>query len=181
MPLQSLPLIGTIRGRQKSLARPHNRPSYKRIPMRNLFLFLHLAGAIFWLGGMAFMVMALRPALHDQLQPPVRLPLVVQVLRRFFMVVIASIALLLLTGIWLLLQVPPGAKAPVGWHAMAGLGIVMMLVFGHIFFGPWRRLRQAVAAQDWPEGGKRMGQITLLVKINLGLGWLAIAAVLLLR
>ena len=30
-----------------------------------------------------------------------------------------------------------------------------------------------------PEGGKRMGQITLLAKINLGLGWLAIGAVLL--
>ena len=63
--------------------------------MRNLLLFLHIAGTIFWMGGMAFMVMALRPALHAQLEPPVRLPLVVEVLRRFFVVVIASIALLL--------------------------------------------------------------------------------------
>lgn len=148
--------------------------------MRNLMLFLHLAGAIFWMGGMAFMVMAMRPALHAQLQPPVRLPLVVAVLQRFFAVVIASIAVLLATGVWLLLQLP-GAQAPAGWHAMAGLGIVMMLVFGHIFFAPWRRLRAAVAAQDWPEGGKRMNQIALLVKVNLGLGWLAIAAVLLWR
>jgi uncharacterized membrane protein len=74
-----------------------------------------------------------------------------------------------------------GGNAPPGWHAMAGLGIVMMLVFGHIFFAPWRRLRQAVAAQDWPEAGKRMQQIALLVKFNLGLGWVAIAAVLLWR
>jgi hypothetical protein len=57
----------------------------------------------------------------------------------------------------------------------------MVLVFGHIFFGPWRRLKQAVAGQDWPEGGKRMNQIALLVKFNLGLGWVAIAAVLLWR
>ena len=148
--------------------------------MRNVMLFLHLAGAIFWMGGMAFMVMAMRPALHAQLQPPMRLPLVVAVLRRFFWVVIASIAVLLATGVWLLLQVP-GAQAPRGWHAMAGLGIVMMLVFGHIFFGPWRRLGAAVAAQDWPEGGRRMNQVTLLVKVNLGLGWLAIAAVMLWR
>ena len=148
--------------------------------MRNLMLFLHLAGAIFWMGGMAFMVMALRPALHAQLQPPMRLPLVVAVLRRFFVVVIASIVLLLLSGVWLLLQAP-GGHAPRGWHAMAGLGIVMMLIFGHIFFSPWRRLKAAVAAQDWPEGGKRMGQITLLVKVNLALGWIAIAAVLLWR
>jgi uncharacterized membrane protein len=144
--------------------------------MRNLLLFLHVAGAIFWMGGMAFMVMALRPALHARQEPPVRLPLVVEVLRRFFVVVIASIAALLATGVPLLLQVP-GSSAPPGWHAMAGLGIVMMLVFGHIWFAPWRRLQQAVAAQQWPAGGKSMNQIALLVKVNLALGWLAIAAV----
>ena len=148
--------------------------------MRNLMLFLHLAGAIFWMGGMAFMVMALRPAAHVQLHPPVRLPLVVAVLRRFFVIVIISIAVLLATGVWLLLQVP-GAQAPRGWHVMAGLGIVMMLVFGHIWFAPWRRLKLAVAEQAWPEGGKRMNQIALLVKVNLALGWIAIAAVLLWR
>lgn len=148
--------------------------------MRNLLLFLHLAAAIFWMGGMAFVVLALRPALHAQLQPPQRLPLMVLVLRRFFVVVIASIVVLLATGGPLLLQVP-GAQAPRGWHAMAGLGVLMVLVFGHIFFGPWRRMQRAVAAQEWPEGGKRAGQISLLVKVNLTLGWLAIAAVLLWR
>jgi uncharacterized membrane protein len=148
--------------------------------MRNLLLFLHLAAAIFWMGGMAFMVMAVRPSLHEHLQPPARLPLVVAVLRRFFVVVIVSIAVLLATGVWLLLQVP-GAQAPAGWHAMAGLGVLMMLVFGHIFFAPWRGLQRAVAAQEWPEGGRRMNQIALLVKVNLGLGWLAIAAVMLWR
>jgi len=147
--------------------------------MRNLILFLHLAAAIFWMGGMAFMVLALRPALQEVQPPPVRLPLVVAVLRRFFMVVLASIAVLLASGLWLLLQA--AGQPPVGWHVMAGLGIVMMLVFGHIFFAPWRRLQQAVAQQDWPQAGQRMNQIALLVKLNLGLGWLAIAAVLLWR
>ena len=148
--------------------------------MRNLLVFLHLAAAIFWMGGMAFVVLALRPALHAQLQPPQRLPLMVLVLRRFFVVVALSIAVLLATGLPLLLQAD-GAQAPRGWHVMAGLGVVMRLVFGHIFFSPWRRAQRAVAAQDWPEGGRRMNQIALLVKLNLGLGWLAIAAVLLWR
>lgn len=148
--------------------------------MRNLLLFLHIAATIFWMGGMTFMLLALRPAAHALLQPPQRLPLMVQVLRRFFVLVAISIAVLLATGGWLLMQVP-GAQAPAGWHAMAGLGVLMMLVFGHIFFGPWRRLQAAAAAQDWAEGGKRMNQITLLVKVNLALGWLAIAAVLLWR
>ena len=148
--------------------------------MRNLLLFLHIAGTIFWMGGMAFMVLVLRPALHARQEPPLRLTLVVEVLQRFFVVVIASIVLLLGTGVPLLLQVP-GAQAPPGWHAMAGIGVVMMLVFGHIYFGPWRRLKAAVAQQSWPDGGKAMNQITLLVKLNLGLGWAAIAAVLLWR
>ena len=94
--------------------------------------------------------------------------------------VICSIAALLATGVPLLVQVP-GGSAPPGWHAMAGLGVLMMLVFGHIFFVPWRRLQRAVAAQDWPAGGRAMNQIALLVKVNLALGWLAIAAVLLWR
>ena len=146
--------------------------------MRNLLVFLHLAAAVFWMGGMAFMVLALRPAAHAQLQPPQRLPLMVQVLRRFFVVVIASIAVLVASGVPLLLQVP-GAQAPRGWHVMAGLGVLMVLVFGHIFFAPWKRTQRAVAAQDWPEAGKRMNQIALRVKVNLALGWIAIAAVLL--
>jgi uncharacterized membrane protein len=146
--------------------------------MRNLLVFLHLAAAVFWMGGMAFMVMALRPAAHAQLQPPQRLPLMVQVLRRFFVVVIASIAVLVASGVPLLLQVP-GAQAPRGWHVMAGLGLLMMLIFGHIFFAPWKRAQRAVAAQEWPEAGQRMNQIAQLVKINLAIGWIAIAAVVL--
>jgi uncharacterized membrane protein len=42
-------------------------------------------------------------------------------------------------------------------------------------------MQSAVAAQDWPQGGKWMNQIAMLVKINLALGWVAIAAVLLWR
>ena len=148
--------------------------------MRNLLLFLHLAAAIFWLGGMGFVLLALRPAAHAQLQPPRRLPLMAQVLRRFFVVVIASIAVLLATGGPLLLQLS-GAQVPRGWHAMAGLGVLMMLVFGHILFVPWRRMQRAVAAQEWPEGGRRVNQIALLVKVNFALGWIAIAAVMLWR
>ncbi|HVZ46789.1 MAG TPA: CopD family protein [Ramlibacter sp.] len=148
--------------------------------MRNLILFLHLAAAIFWMGGMAFTVLALRPVLHAALEPALRLPIMVRVLGRFFAVVAASIAVLLPSGLWMFSQSGMNATPP-GWHAMATLGALMMLVFGHIFFSPYRRLKLAVAALDWPEAGRRMGQITLLVKINLGLGWLAIAAVMLWR
>jgi hypothetical protein len=68
---------------------------------------------------------------------------------------------------------------PRGWQAMAVLGLLMMLIFGHIFFAPYRRLQRAATQQDWAVAGAAAGQITLLAKINLGLGWLAIAAVVL--
>ena len=97
---------------------------------------------------------------------------------RFFLVVAASIAVLLATA---LCMFRVAMNPPPGWHAMAALGVVMMLVFGHIFFGPYRRLKAAVAAQDWPAGGRNAMQVTLLAKVNLGIGWLAIAAVTLWR
>lgn len=138
--------------------------------------FLHIAAAVTWLGGAAFMLFALRPALAGQLAPPQRLPLIVQILTRFFALVWASIAILLLTGLAMLLAV--GMRgAPIGWHLMFGIGLLMFALFGHLYFGPFRRLKLAVVASDWPEGGRRVGQIATLALANLALGALAIAAV----
>ncbi len=39
-----------------------------------VLLFLHLASAVFWVGGMAVMHFAVRPAAVSTLEPPKRLP-----------------------------------------------------------------------------------------------------------
>ncbi len=129
---------------------------------------------------MGFMLLALRPAAAATLQPHERLRLLADVLRRFFWTVGASIVVLLLTG-GALMAAAGGQGMPRGWHAMTGIGVVMMLLFAHIVAAPYRRLRGAVAASDWPEGARRMAQIALFVRINFALGWIAIAAVLLWR
>ncbi|MBP6405715.1 MAG: CopD family protein [Proteobacteria bacterium] len=148
--------------------------------MYSLLKFFHLAAAIFWIGGMAFIMLALRPPVHASLEAPVRLPLMAAVLGRFFVVVWASIVALLATGFAMMAAV--GMKAaPVGWHLMLGIGLVMVAIFAHIYFAPFRRLKLAVADANWPEAARRIGQVVVLAKINLGLGWIAIAAVLLLR
>lgn len=145
--------------------------------MYALMNFLHLLAAIVWLGGISFVLMALRPAATAVLSPPQRLPLMAQVLARFFVLVWLSIGVLLLTGLPMLLRV--GMKgAPVGWHLMLGIGLLMFALFGHLYFGPFRRLKQAVGASNWPEGSRRVGQIGSLALTNLALGILAIAAVL---
>ncbi|MBH2020522.1 MAG: DUF4149 domain-containing protein [Burkholderiales bacterium] len=141
-----------------------------------LMKFLHVLAAMAWLGGISFMLFALRPAATDLLAPPQRLPLIAQTLKRFFRLVWITIIVLLLTGLAMLLGV--GMKnAPSGWHAMLGTGLLMFALFGHLYFGPFRRLQQAVSAADWPEGGRRVGQIATLAMLNLGLGVLSIAAV----
>ena len=66
------------------------------------------------------------------------------------------------------------ADAPLYVHIMNGLGIVMILIYFHVFFAPYKRLRQAVAIQDWPVGGKKLNQIRVLIKINLSLGIIVI-------
>ena len=141
---------------------------------------LHLIAAIVWMGGMTFMLFALRPAAMQLLQPPTRAPLMATAMGRFFPLVWLSIAVLLFTGTGMLMAV--GMKAaPLGWHLMLGIGVLMFAIFGHLYFGPFRRLKLAVTATDWPEAGRRLGQIQKMVQLNFALGWLAIACVILVR
>jgi len=144
--------------------------------MYSLVQFFHLAAAIVWLGGMFFLLWALRPVAISTLEPPVRVPLLAGVLRRFFLAVWVSIAVLLASGLAMLLAT--GMKhAPLGQHIMLGIGLLMFALFGHIYFGPFRRLGLASAARDWPAAGKQMGKMHPFVVANFVLGWVAIAAV----
>ena len=65
-------------------------------------------------------------------------------------------------------------KAPAHILMMAGLGIIMMLIFGHVYFGPYRRLKNAVTNENWPDGGKNLGKIRTLVGINTIIGLVTI-------
>ncbi len=142
-----------------------------------LLVFLHLIGAIVWMGGMAFILAALRPAAFASLQPPQRPQLLLAALRRFFPWVWISIVLLLGSGLAILLPVGMD-HAPVGWHVMLAIGLVMMAVFAHIYFAPFARARRAAAAGDWAAVARALQQAHPLVVLNFVLGWLAIAAAL---
>jgi uncharacterized membrane protein len=151
--------------------------------MYEIIKLTHLAAAIVWMGGMAFMIWALRPA-AGQLAPPQRAPLLAGVLQRFFVAVVISIAVLLLSGLYMLgaaARTVGMAQVPVGWHIMLTIGLVMFLIFGHLYFSPFRRLKKAVAGADWPEAGKRLQQIAMMVNINFALGIAAIVALRLVR
>ena len=142
--------------------------------MTELATALHALAAVVWVGGMAFAYCCLRPAMAE-LEGPVRQALWVRVFSRFFPLVVASIAVLLVTGYWIIFGAMGGfAGAGLHVHLMQATGLLMMALFEHLFFAPWKRLKAAVAAKDWAAGATQIGQIRTFVAINLGLGVLTV-------
>lgn len=138
-------------------------------------LILHTLSAVVWVGGMFFAHQVLRPA-AVMLEPGPRLTLWSRALGRFFAWVFGAIVLLLLTGYAMVFGVYAGfGDVGLHIHLMQGIGILMVLLFLHLYFAPWRRFRTAVARQDWAEGGRQLGQIRTIVTINLVLGIIVVA------
>ncbi|HEY5790155.1 MAG TPA: CopD family protein [Gammaproteobacteria bacterium] len=142
-----------------------------------LALPLHLLLAVVWVGGMFFAYQVLRPVAAAQLEPPQRLPLWAGVFTRFFPWVWGAVIGLPLTGYWVVFAVYGGLGA-VGWHVhlMQLTGWLMIALFLHLWFGPWRGMRAALAAGDLPAAGACLNRIRWAVGANLLLG-LATAAV----
>jgi len=141
----------------------------------NLAIALHALSAVIWVGGMFFAYMAMRPAVVEVVEASRRGALWCQTLTRFFRWVWLAIALLLVTGYWMIFNVF-GGMAGAGWHVhvMQALGLIMMLLFFHVYFAPFRRLKHAVAEKNPEEGARRVGQIRRLVGINLIIGLVVI-------
>ncbi|MFM7026175.1 MAG: CopD family protein [Limnohabitans sp.] len=137
---------------------------------------LHLAAGIVWLGGMTLLLWAVRPAAMALLAPEQRLPLLHQVLSRFFVLVWVAVVVLLTSGGWML-STADMRLAPRGWHAMAGLGSLMCIIFAHLYFAPFRRLSSAVTERNWSAAAGALAQIHPLVLTNFALGWAAVLAV----
>jgi uncharacterized membrane protein len=132
---------------------------------------LHLLSAVIWVGGMFFAYMALRPAAAKILEPPARLQLWVVVFKLFFLWVWLSVITLLITGYWMLFGVFGGfANAGMHIHIMHGAGIIMVLIYMHVFFAPYRKLRHAVVVKDYAEGGKQLARARKLIALNLLIG-----------
>lgn len=142
--------------------------------MKPLLLFLHIGSVVLWVGGMFFAYVCLRPVAAQQLPPPQRLPLWAAVFGRFFRWVWLAVALILGSGLIMMMETG-FAAAPIHWHLMMLLGIVMMLIFAHVDLALYGRLKRAVTEQDWPRGGAALNGIRRLVGINLALGVMIIA------
>ncbi len=143
--------------------------------LRQLLIVLHLLSAILWIGGMFFAYFCLRPAAAEVLDPPKRLPLWVSTFARFLPYTAAAVVVLLATGAALLAG--PGLRqAPVGWHIMLSLGLVMAAVFAYVYGVLYPRLRTGCEASAWPAAAQVLNRIRRLVALNLVLGVCTVVA-----
>ena len=149
---------------------------------------VHVLAIVLWVGGMLFTHFFLRPAVQA-LEPPQRLRLMHDVLGRFFGAVLWAALLALASGLWMIGRVAAQAVQtaqaggrfgmPISWTVMAGLGVLMIAIFGHLRFALYERLTRAVVACEWPAAAAAMAQIRRWVSVNLALGVIVIAVVLL--
>jgi uncharacterized membrane protein len=135
-------------------------------------LSLHLLAATLWVGGMAVMHFAVRPAAVQVLEPPQRLPFMAAALGRFFAWVSVAVPVLLVSGVWMLLLRGGFAAAHWSVHAMFAIGLLMMAVYGHIRFALFVRLRRALEAREMSQAAAALNAIRLRVALNLALGTL---------
>jgi len=132
--------------------------------------FLHVLGAVIWVGGMFFAYMALRPAAAALLEPAQRLSLWQETFRRFFHWVWLTVAALLLSGLGMIVLMGGFRGVPSHVHLMFVLGIIMIAIFAYVYFAPYRRLTRCVGQKDWKAAGAALSQIRRLVAVNLTIG-----------
>lgn len=135
-----------------------------------LGLTFHILAAVVWVGGMFFAYIVLRPY-AGTLEGPARLALWRGVFQKFFPWVWASILALLVSGYGMLFLVMGGfGGAGMHVHIMNLVGLIMMALFAHLYFAPWKRMRRALDAGETADAARQLGQIRMLVAINLTLG-----------
>ena len=142
--------------------------------MNSIAIALHSLAAVIWVGGMFFAIYVLRltaGGLSDQ----DRLALWSRVFGQFFLWVWGSIAVLIVTGYWMVFATFGGLSGlPLYLKLMNGIGVLMVLICLHLWFAPFKRFRRAVDAGDMEAAGKPLNQIRLIVTTNLFLGLLVV-------
>ncbi len=130
---------------------------------------LHVLAAVIWIGGMFFAHTMLRPSLST-LDPPARLVLMRDTLTRFFRWVWGAIAVLWLSGVWIITS--QTGFGGVGWHViiMMLVALIMTVIFCLIYFDHFRKIVKFIEDEDFKAAGERLGRMSKLIGANLGMG-----------
>ena len=138
-------------------------------------LFAHVLGVVVWVGGMFVLHFAVRPSAARLQEPSVRLTFLSSTLGRFMSWAALAIVVLLASGL-AMIWIGGGFKnAHLSVNLMLAVGLLMMLLYLHIRFAPFRRMRAAAMASDWAAAGANLDVVRKMVLINLVLGFVTIA------
>lgn len=137
-------------------------------------LALHVVSVTIWVGGMFFAYLILRPVAATHLEPPLRLNLWRHVFSRFFPWVWATILIIPITGIGLTTPYGGFFQAPLHVHIMTLLGIIMISIFLHVFFAPFKRIKRCLDEDDMAGAAQQLNQIRRLVGTNTLIGLVTI-------
>ena len=132
---------------------------------------------LIWVGGMFFAYMVLRPSAVEVLEASQRLRLWDAVFGRFFNWVWGAIAALLISGFYMIYLYGGMSHVPQSVHIMLVLGLIMLAIYGYVYFACYVPLSLHVANQRWLEAGQILEKIRFLVAANLTLGVLTMCVV----
>jgi uncharacterized membrane protein len=130
----------------------------------------HILAVIIWIGGMFFGFVALRPALKG-MDTLAAARFWCTLLGRFLPWVWAAILVLLASGIYMVFNSFDGfGQLPWFIQFMMAIGVFMMMLVGHATFSAFKKLKRAVASNDEALAKRALGQIRVIMDVNLTLG-----------
>ncbi|WP_201351839.1 hypothetical protein [Hydrogenimonas urashimensis] len=138
-------------------------------------VFLHVLGAIVWVGGMIGMRLAVHPGLQHIDDPKVRLARTLEIVRNLFALVLPFIVLILLTGFIMGLAVgAPGSELATVVYIKEAVWLVMTLNYAAMVYRRNRAERFFVAG-DLSGAREMLAPIpNLMLPVNIALGVLAL-------
>ncbi len=138
-------------------------------------LFAHVLGVVVWVGGMFILHFAVRPSAAKLQESSVRMTFLSSTLGRFMSWAGLAIVAVLATGLGMILIGGGFRNAHLSVHLMLAVGLVMMALYLHIRFAPFKRMRAAVMSSDWAVAAANLDAVRKMVVINLVLGFVTIA------
>jgi uncharacterized membrane protein len=108
------------------------------------------------------------------LEPPQRLRLWDAVFRRFFRWVWSAVSILTVSGLYMIYLYGGIAHVAQHIHIMLATGLMMMVIYGYVYFACYVPFSLNVAKQRWKEAGDILAKIRKLIAINLTLGLLTV-------
>ncbi len=137
-------------------------------------LFLHVVFAMTWIGGMIVVRFAVHNALSQIEDKHLRLATSLDILGKFFQMVIVAIAVLGITGFIMMESLPfSGVLSGIAF-IKTQLWTTMTMVFGYIYFR-FIKARSAFEAGDLDAASEALSLLPkYLIPVNIGLGLIAV-------